>query len=201
MTVTYADGPRDQNNFGGTFVGRDNYGTIETLDPNTKAILAKLAREAPPLAALVSQALRDGIVSPQVVYALERAAWSINEDVASALRYASDRINEDVASSLSNVGEKINPEVASSFSRTAESLDDAISELDRIARSLTSYDTIGRLDAIVGRLSDEAGHIEYMFTPPQPIRVLSWDQIKAVFLVGCILGAGIAAAIAYAIAH
>src|SRR5690242_2213708 len=88
----------EQHNHGpGAFVGRDNYGTINTIDPTTRKILKKLSTEAPALAKLLQKALQDGVVSPDVVHALELAARNINEDVANALFLAGRNINEDIA--------------------------------------------------------------------------------------------------------
>ena len=84
-------GPREQHNYGaGTFIGRDNYGDVryEMLDPKTKAVLAKLSKDAPDLAMLLRKALRDGVISPDVVAALESAVRNINQDVADALLIA-----------------------------------------------------------------------------------------------------------------
>jgi hypothetical protein len=102
--------PIEQNNWSsGTFVGGNNVGYIrnELLDPKTKAMLAKLSEDAPPLARLLSRALNDGIISPELADALTFAVRNINEEVADALRTAGRNINEEVATSLETAGNNI----------------------------------------------------------------------------------------------
>ncbi|GIG85114.1 hypothetical protein [Plantactinospora endophytica] len=141
MTASTPDhGPRDQHNHSsGIFVGRDL--NIETLDAKTKALLAKLSKDAPALANLLATALRDGVISPDVAFALGAAARSINEDVASLLYRASRCINEDVAHMLRRAGESINPEVAQQISTASTTLEQALREFTDLTgriRSATS---------------------------------------------------------------
>jgi hypothetical protein len=140
------ESPRQQHNHGsGTFVGGHNYGRIEMVDTQTKAVLAKLSREAPALGELLSKALRDGVISPEAVFAIESAARSINLDVAQSLWMASQRINGDVAELLMRAGERINPDVADQISfatqglkETADKIENALGRLDRTFGVLNS---------------------------------------------------------------
>jgi hypothetical protein len=184
-------GPREQHNHGpGTFVGRDNYGPIEMVDTKTKAVLEKLSREAPALGRLLSNALRDGIISPDTVSALEFAARSINDDVANSLRIAGRNINEDVASSLRCAGENI-----SAASKTlAES---AIKFENIVARLDDSYGTrlVDHLDTIAQDEGSEAERIQRVFTLP-PRTGIYWRTKARVFVRGVITGAVIIVALA-----
>ena len=97
MADSGKEGPPEQHNHGpGPLIGRDNYGDIryEMFDPKTKTALAKLSKDAPGLAKLLTQALHDGIISPDVVAALESAVRNINEDVAGRM-IAGKNINEE----------------------------------------------------------------------------------------------------------
>jgi hypothetical protein len=112
-----------QNNYGsGTLIGRDNYGRIEIMDAETKAVLSKLSKEAPALGRLLSKALQDGIISPEVAFALGTVTRSINEDVASLLLTASRSINEDIAGLLHQTGRDIE-ETAKNLAVTANQLE------------------------------------------------------------------------------
>jgi hypothetical protein len=148
------EGKREQNNYGsGPFIGGHNYGDIrmEMLDSKTKGTLAKLSKDAPALAGLLETALKDGIISPDTVSALQSAVRNINEDVAYSLRYAAQNINEDVAHTLSfaaqninedvayklsSAGENINEDVANRIARAADQLGEATNDLDRVSHSL-----------------------------------------------------------------
>src|SRR5689334_6883016 len=131
---------RVQHNHGsGTFIGRDNFGVIrnEQLDARTKAALAKLSRDAPELAGLLTRALRDGVISPDIVAALEMAVRHINEDVADALMLAGRNINEDVADALMLAGRNINEDVANSLLDAGQSINEDADRLQQVARTLS----------------------------------------------------------------
>ncbi|MEV5950370.1 hypothetical protein [Streptomyces sp. NPDC051993] len=139
------DQPREQHNHGpGTFIGGDHHGDIrnEVVDPNTKALLVKMNKQNPALAKLLTKALRDGVISPDIARSLARAAHSINEDVAGLISRASRSINEDVASSLMYAGERINPAVANQLTQAAETLSQAAKELDldELSRLVTGFE-------------------------------------------------------------
>lgn len=140
MTDSGKEGPREQHNHGsGPFIGRDNYGEIryETLDPKTKAVLAKLSKDAPPLAKLLTKALRDGVISPDVVTALESAVRNINEDVAEALLIAGKNINEDVADKIFRAGETL--------SEATDRLDNVCLSLDKTVERVNGGSSLGHL--------------------------------------------------------
>jgi hypothetical protein len=123
--------PREQNNYGGLLIGRDL--NIETLDAKTKAVLIKISKDAPELGRLLAKALRDGVISPDVAFALGAAARSINEDVAGTLHRASRSINEDVASTLYRASERINEETAQQIANASASLSATVRELSSLA--------------------------------------------------------------------
>ena len=207
MTITLADddGDRAQHNYGpGTFVGRDNYGPIQTLDSVTKTALQKLSREAPALADLLTRALRDGVISPDLVRALERATWAINEDVASALWHASERINEDVASSLFHSSERINEDVARRIDFSAEKLEATVKSLNAAVNSLDSTHPTSvpdRLARILEELQTEGERIEYMFTPPPPVFIIDWKVTMKAFGWGTFVGVLVTSIIVYLATH
>ena len=62
---------KDSAFYGPASFGGDNNGIINNvlLDPKTKAMLAKMSKDAPPLAVL-ERAVRDGVMSPGAVEAL-----------------------------------------------------------------------------------------------------------------------------------
>lgn len=140
-----------QNNFGnGAFVGRDHHGDINIhheIDAQTRATLTKLGKSAPALSQMLEQALRDGVLSPELVSQLSLATRSINEDVAGQLLRASHRINEDVAGLLTHASHSINEGVASQLTHAADRLSSASAKLD--------FDS---LDALVRRLEGALSH-------------------------------------------
>jgi hypothetical protein len=159
------EGPLEQHNHGpGTFIGRDNYGPIsyEMLDRQTRSMLAKLSKEAPPLAALLTKALRDGIISPDVANALMLAVRNINEDVANALMLAGRNINEDVADMLMLAGRNINADVAEKFVRVNQELSDTARDLDTIKSSLN--EAVRQANELHG--DSNSG---YRFGPPRSV--------------------------------
>ncbi|KUN94079.1 hypothetical protein [Streptomyces caeruleatus] len=204
------EGAHEQHNHGsGTFIGRDNYGDVhnEMVDPKTKALLAKMTVQAPSLAKLLDQALRDGVISPDTVNALARAARNINEDVASALREAGRNINEDVARSLMFAGKSINPTVADQilrateilskatqglsiddlhkvayrFERTKESLNGSAGTLERLESGTGPF---SRIDTITSALNSAAERIERVVTPPPPKIIIDREATVKSFLLG-----------------
>jgi hypothetical protein len=106
------------------------------LDAKTKALVAKMAQYAPPLAGLLEKAVRDGVMSPAAVEALMLAAQNINEDVAAALLIAGRNINEDVAEQLWNAGHNINKDVADRFTTVNQDLAKRVCEINAATDSL-----------------------------------------------------------------
>ena len=198
MVDSGRDGPRQQNNYGpGPFIGGDMRGDIrfEALDPKTKTVLAKLSKDAPDLAKLLRKALRDGVISPDVVAALQSAVQNINEDVASALMFAAQNINEDVANSLWYAGKNINADVANQISQAAETLGEARRELDYTLRSLNKTvnevngrSGLGHSTRLTGTIDDSAEPVEYAFTPSIP-KIGIWKVRVKAFILGVAIGA------------
>ncbi len=198
MANSGKEGPREQHNHGpGPLIGRDNYGDIryEMLDPKTKTALAKLSKDAPGLAKLLTQALHDGIISPDAVAALESAVRNINEDVAEALMIAGKNINEDVAESLWFAGKNINKDVADNILRGAETLSEATNRLDYVSSSLNKTvekvnggSGLGHLARLEGTLTGAAERIERVFTPPPPEIIVDQMGKFKMFLLGVVVG-------------
>jgi hypothetical protein len=188
------EGPHEQHNHGsGPFIGRDNFGNIryELLDPKTKIVLAKLSTDAPALAKLLTTALRDGVISPDVVAALESAVRNINEDVASSLRLAGQNINEDVAWSLRRAGENINEDVADKLLRAANTLSEARRGLDHAVEQVNYMGGGRNLDHLIGlagTITDAAERIESVVTPPPARIIVDWTARFKAFLWGAGIG-------------
>lgn len=192
MNNSEKEGPLEQHNHGaGPFIGRDNYGDIryEALDSKTKAVLAKLSKDAPALAGLLTKALRDGIISPDTVAALESAVRSINEDVASALIFAAQNINEDVAGSLLHASKNINPDVADRIHRDTKTLTEVTLELDNVVARLNGRSGLNHLTGLASTITNAAERIEYVFTPPPPEIIVNRMAIFKAFVLGVALGA------------
>ncbi|MFJ2407081.1 hypothetical protein ACIOUE_37940 [Streptomyces xanthochromogenes] len=170
---------REQNNYsGGTFIGGDHHGDIhnEVVDPNTKALLAKMTKQSPALAKLLTKALRDGVISPDIVSSLAWAARNINEDVAFLLDNASRCINHDVAELLTSAGSQINPDVARQLTGAANTLEQAaagfnIAELTRLVSKFEEANTAlsGTAGNIKRSLSDLTGDIDRLGYPNGPL--------------------------------
>jgi hypothetical protein len=190
--------PREQHNYGsGTFIGGNMHGDIrfETLDPKTKSVLEKLSKDAPGLAELMEEALRDGVISPDAVAALQSAVRNINEDVASALLYAGRNINEDVAESLRLAGKNINEGVAGQILQAAETLDENRRELDSTLHSLNAV--INKINGrngpgnpieLMGTITYPAEPTEYTATPFIS-RIATWWATAKVLALGIAIGA------------
>ncbi|MBG6069385.1 hypothetical protein [Micromonospora ureilytica] len=133
------DHPGQHNHSSGVFVGRDNYGSIEMVDEKTKAALRKLSKDAPDLGKLLSRALKEGVITPGTVLALETAARSINEDVARALWVASRNINEDVARWLLDASSGINEGVARMFLNAAQDIQESAKVITEATHQLQSF--------------------------------------------------------------
>ncbi|WP_020519345.1 hypothetical protein [Catelliglobosispora koreensis] len=131
-------GPRQQHNHGpGVFIAGNNHGPIHALDKETKALLKKVSSQTPELASKLGHLLEKGVISRDELHALERVAWSINEDVARSLLFAGRNINEDVARMLSHAAEGINDEVAASLSASAAQIEKQVSLFGETTYSLS----------------------------------------------------------------
>jgi enoyl-CoA hydratase/carnithine racemase len=196
VSVPDEDPPLVQNNFGdGVLVGRDNYGPIEMVDTKTKAVLAKISRDAPALGRLLSKALRDGVISPDAVSALAFAARNINEDVASALLTASRHIDHDVASSLALAGRNINQETVMKIGRASRNFAESVARFEETAERLVpaiGRGPIDRLAGVVEDLSDAGENADYL--PPVSEGYFSSDsrRVRNAFLWGFLVGVMIA---------
>jgi hypothetical protein len=194
--TTYPDGEPtsvEQHNHGsGSFVGRDNYGTINAIDDTTRAILKKLTKEAPALAQLLGKALQDGVVSPDVVRALEVAARNINEDVAHALWIAGKNINEDVAHDLLTAGNRITDagldRVATRIESASEQLQNVSASLNSVSQSYGRSSLLGRLDDTIDKIKLHADRIEGVVTPPPAQIVVAWKPTFYAFIFGFVAG-------------
>ncbi|MFF9788667.1 hypothetical protein [Streptomyces nigrescens] len=186
------------------------------VDAKTKALLAKMTKQSPTLARLLTKALNDGVISPDTAGSLARAARSINEDVAGQLGHAARSINEDVARSLMVAGESINPAVAKQLTDAADSLSEAVKRLDfddlrqlvnrfegaqgTLSEVTTRMDRLqsggpfSRMDHVTDALNSAAERMEYLVTPPPPKIIIDRKAQWYSFVWG--VGAG-AALVAY----
>jgi ankyrin repeat protein len=148
MSESGQDKPKSQYFYGPASFGGNNNGTINNvlLDSTTKATLAKLSKDAPALAGILTKALRDGVISPDVVSALQSAVQNINHDVADRLWYAAQHITPDVADLLYSAGGKINEKTANRFvqvndqlNQTARDLECILSSFNQAAAQLNSH--------------------------------------------------------------
>jgi len=192
--------PRQQINTGpGTFVGRDNNTyNFEMVDEKTKSVLRKLSKEAPALAKLLDEALRDGVIPRDAVYAIELAARNINADVAEALLIAGQNINEDVAEHLVIAARSLNEEAVERIASNKFELSAIADKLEQAARQLNASSgnsaidrldtTLTRIDNSADRITIEADRMEDTFTPPAPISVVNWRATGWAFVAGLIVG-------------
>ena len=185
----------EQHNHGpGTFIGRDNYDIhYELLDPKTKTVLAKLSKEAPGLAILLEKALREGIVSPEIVAALQSAVRNINDDVVDALWCASRNINPDVASSLEDTSERIeriNNQVAAKVLNATEAVTEATNSLDHAVRSLRNEQNTHRSRGVeywnASELSS-AAVTEISISGKAKFKLVFWSVIIGIVIGGAIV--------------
>ncbi|WP_410812810.1 hypothetical protein [Micromonospora sp. 067-2] len=209
-TTSAEDWPEPrQSNESGVFIGRDNYGPIHHIDEATRGVLKKLAKEAPALHEILKRAINEGLVSPDVVYALQYAARSINEDVAMMLNRASSNINEDVAMMLVGASTHINGDNASTFMAAADKLgqltghghdglngvtqrvENLVERLERTSSELADRspeDLPRSLDQVLTNFRYEADRIEGVVTPPPAQIVVNWKATWLAFLVGIATG-------------
>lgn len=143
-------------------------------------MLKKLAEVSPVLAELLEKALQDGVVSPEVVRALELAAQHINEDVANSLRLAGMNINESVANSLRNTGENI--------SGALDRFESVSNTLNDITRPHGQGGIIDQLDKTADNIRRYAEWIDGVVTPPPPRIVVAWKWTFYAFVAGLVVG-------------
>ncbi|WFB09926.1 hypothetical protein LRS74_24960 [Streptomyces sp. LX-29] len=185
------------------------------VDAKTKALLAKMTKQNPALARLLTKALEDGVISPDVAASLGRAARNINEDVAYELGRAGRNINADVASSLMSAGESINPTVARQLTDAAETLSEAAKRLDfdDLRRLVDRFEGVhsslagvtghmdrlqsrgpfSRLDHITDALNSAAERVERTVAPPPPKIIIDRKAQWHSFLWGAGAGAALVA--------
>lgn len=188
---------RQTNSGPGTFIGGNNYGTVETMDGRTKAVLNKLASEAPGLAKLLTRALHDGVISTEAVFAMEMAARNLNWDVAEALYTAGRNINPDVAQMLSWAGDNINAQVAEKLSHAAnqfEAFSNDLYQTQAIAQSLVA--AVAEIRGFDGHVTDIKGASQdlamaasrFVPTSEWSFKSFLWGMFSCLILVTMILG-------------
>ncbi|MEU7840630.1 hypothetical protein AB0B39_06630 [Micromonospora sp. NPDC049114] len=199
MSATSADnwpGPGVQRNEkNGVFIGRDNYGPIHNIDDATREVLKKLADEAPALHEILRRAIKEGLVSPDVVYALEFAARSINEDVAVMLNRASHNINEDNATTFMAAANKLEQlashDYGDGLNGVAQRVESLVQRFETVSSSLDNRDLEnlpGNLDNVLTNFRYEADRIEGVVTPPPAQIVVNWRVTWRAYLVGIATG-------------
>jgi hypothetical protein len=185
MSTSGQDDRRQQIFHGPASFGGDNNGVINNnvlLKAKTEAAIDDINRKAPELAAALRKAVRDGIMSPDAVIALNRAVEHLNEDTAQSFRFAAEHINEDTAISFESI--------AQDFINVDDRLSATVSRLDYATQSLSKI--IGQVDEIHGL--DAPG---YQVQPPSLERRSGRSAGDWKFRVGLIffsLGAGLFAA-------
>jgi len=187
----------------GLLVGRDL--KIEQLDPKTKAVLHKLAKDAPALGAIVHRALTEGVISPDAVYTLATAARNINEDVANILSRASACINEDVAHLLSRAADSINPNVADSLFTVSHEIQNRTKDLEGVLYQLQQASesaslTIAKTEELkrVCEEMNSASHMLLSASQSRGVNAFSWDSFRkgvaaSLFAMAVIAGAAVVA--------
>jgi hypothetical protein len=184
-----------QNNHGGAFVGRDNYGTISTIDETTKAMLAKLSHDAPALAELLRKAVQDGVVSPDLVHALEVAARNINTDVAEALWTAGRNINADVAETLLSASSDLHGLLSpgpGSLESVATRIEETLGRFETISSSLNIKANAYSLNAhdrqIGNRIRQPPSQSYGLTVSPRTTVVATGKRLLYSFVAGMIAG-------------
>ncbi|MFD0556474.1 hypothetical protein FB566_1715 [Stackebrandtia endophytica] len=176
-----------QSNYGsGPLIGRDNYGNIEMVDAKTKALLKKMTEQSPDLANLLTRALDDGVISPDMVQELGYATRNLNEDVASMITRAADNLNLDVANSLNRAADT-SAETLRLMGDRASAIDEAIEQLSRVTLS----DDVKRLQSVSDSLGRHAQRIEHVTTPLPPEVHTNWKAVWIALIIGVVLGATI----------
>jgi hypothetical protein len=122
----FGDGPQVV----GDFNGNDIY---EQLDARSRATLAKLSEDAPALASLLEEALRDGLISPGVIDDLRSA---LDDDVLHVLRMVGRNLSEEVVLDLRIAGENINKAVTEDFNVVNNALIARVHEINVATKSL-----------------------------------------------------------------
>lgn len=202
MGATYSDDkhpPYEQHNEGdGIFIGRDNYGPIQHLDAATKEILKRLSREAPALAEMIRRAMREGIVSLDVVYALEYAARCINEDVAMTLERAGRNINEDSAAAFMGVAVRLEQLTSHDYGGlhgAANRLESLIERIERASTSSSAAYSPGDSESLLNRIEERFATLRrdiksnkgVVAAPPARV-IVAWKPTFYAFFFGVLLG-------------
>ncbi len=211
MSTSGQDEPKHQSFYGPASFGGDNKGIINNvlLDAKTKALVAKMAEYAPPLAGLLERAVRDGVMSPGAVEALLLAARNINEDVAQALLIAGRNINEDVADRLWYAGKNINKEVADQFVNVNQEIGERVRELNGAVDSLR--ETVRQIRGVQGKgfpsnrldpAGTDTGTVSRIAEVPMMPSLRSPDKWRVRFgLICCSSGVGLVAAVILTRSH
>jgi hypothetical protein len=212
MTVTFPDDenlPQSVASIGsGAAVGGHNYGTINTpIDDTTKKLLAGVVKAAPALGQVVREFLDKGIIRPELVYALERAAWAINEEVALMIRGAANNINEDVATMLMGAGKEIKEGTennsrlldtgTSRIDRLVERLEQTSTELAEVQRSYEGAGIVYQLGQAAEDIGYHASVISGTVTPPPARTIVNWKATLIAFVIGVVVGMAILAGRTY----
>ena len=184
MSTSDQDKPKQQSFYGAGSFGGDNNGTINNvlLDLKTKVVLTELSKKVPELDALLRKALRDGVLSPDAVIALNRAVNHINEETAQAFLFAARHINEDVAVSFEAVAEKI---------KTADQqLSARVSELNAVSASL--HQSLGQINGALAYRVQPANSAGVATRPSRRTSAERWFILK---LISVSVGAALVTAV------
>ena len=124
MVNSGKEGPSQNHSGQGPNIGRDLNGNViykQQLDAESKAALRQVSEDTPALRRLLEEALRDGLISPELVQALQEA---LNEDVLHVLTVVAQHLTEDVAMEFHVAGQTIKKVVTVDFPAVTQDLGD-----------------------------------------------------------------------------
>jgi hypothetical protein len=175
------------NHFGnGPQVGRDFNGnvTYEQLDPESRAALKQLSKDTPALNHLLEEALRDGLISPELVQALQNA---LNEDVLHVLWVVGRHLNEDVAMEFATAARTITRAATQELPNVTRELSNTMEEIKTVTETLRAVS--GHTSTNIGAASRNARVVSL---PVSRIRD-NWWFVPTVMSSCC--GTGLVAAV------
>ena len=192
VDVTEGRSVQQTHNGIGPQVGRDLNGNViyEQLSPKVKAAIEQLSEDTPALNRLLQKALRNGLISPDLVRALQGA---LNEDVLHVLTVVAQHINEDTAMELHMAGETINKVVTIEFPAVTRELNDTVEGIKTAMTSLSAM--IGKAGAHGDDVSRTGGRQSF----PSPRSRNKWLIIST--LISASSGFGLIAAITLMLMH
>jgi hypothetical protein len=149
----------DGTQIAGNFIGD----IIYELDPKSRATLAKLSEDAPALARLLEEAIRDGLISPDIVDGLRSA---LDEDVLHVLRMVGRHLSEENLVALQTAGAEINKAVTKDFDVVNDKLNARLYEINAATESLRT--AIGQSGTASRTGNSRTGKESFLPAPRRP---------------------------------